>query len=41
MFVTCSVINKIEIGENIMCDDYAKERLVYIFYFEHYILKKV
>lgn len=40
MFVIYSVINKIEIGGNIMCDDYDDERLVYIFYFEHYILKK-
>lgn len=40
MFVIYSVINKIEIGGNIMCDDYDEERLVYIFYFEHYILKK-
>lgn len=39
MFVIYSVINKIEIGEDIMCDNYD-ERLVYIFYFEHYILKK-
>lgn len=37
MFVIYSVINKIEIGGNIMCDE---ERLVYIFYLEHYILKK-
>jgi hypothetical protein len=40
MFVIYSVINKIELGEDIMCDNYD-ERLVYIFfYFEHYILKK-